>query len=223
MYQSGSLILCVGCGRVIGYVNGDGSCTLKDVRPLYFVPIDVEATLNKQIVLFRVLEHGPLKRKCSAVCDEPPCKKYKFDNTCSVIVMRIRIEKDDSLPLRSETDLPIFTQTFDASDDESDTWSEFDTNVFDELLDVSDVDYEDELEQAVIEFHDDFITVRSAVGAVSQLFWVSSPYLQSVEQNDTQPLDLSMSSRKYICIFFLVIKIYWIIFKRRNESFRFRR
>lgn len=84
----GSLLFCDYCETIIGYVNVDGACVLKDVRLLFFVPIDSVASADEQVVLFRILERGPMKRRCVTddLSDEPPFKKLKFDKTRSVIV-----------------------------------------------------------------------------------------------------------------------------------------
>lgn len=109
----GSLLFCDYCKRIIGYVNVDGACVLKDVRLLFFVPIDSVASADEQVVLFRILERGPMKRRCVTddLSDEPPFKKLKFDNTRSVIGLRARIEDDE--PLQYECDQSVFFPPLD--------------------------------------------------------------------------------------------------------------
>lgn len=212
MYTSGSLMFCGNCRRVIGYIDYDKICVLKDVRLLYFVPIDARVIVDKQIMLFRVLEHGPVKRKLAAVdlCDGPPCKKFKFDNTRSVIVMRVRVEEDESLIVQNEDDRPAFIRPLNLPDLIYDPTDEVgflsDTDMLDLELDdyESSIGFESEPEDELdvgdsvtfIEFYDDLVTLHSMNDAVTQVFWVSSPFPDFEGQGDYRILDVSMSSRE---------------------------
>lgn len=79
VYVSGSLLFCRNCKRVIGYVDWNDIYVLKDVRLLYVVPIEVRPMDGKQFIYFRLLDHGPQKRKCEIdIYSEPPFKKFKL-------------------------------------------------------------------------------------------------------------------------------------------------
>lgn len=202
---------------MIGHISDKETYILKDVRLLYFVPMDLQTTPDKQIVLFRILERGPVKRRCSEidVNDEPPNKRFKFDNTRSVIVMRAHVEKDE--PLHPEYDQSVFIQQLgidlmDSSSSETETLSEFGADIL-ELDDYesslgSELDFSSNFEpgfqdtETLMEFHEDFLTLRSTDGSVSQLFWVSSPYPEIIEEDEYQILDLSMPPRKFFRLCF---------------------
>lgn len=211
VYVSGSLLFCCNCRRVIGYVSGIGIYALKDVRLLYFVPIDKTVSDKEQVVLFRILEHGPLKRKSDKVelCDEPPYKKLKFDNTHSVIVMRARVERDEPLYLPAEVDQAVFIPPDDMiydSSDEIESLSELEAD-FEDLEDYgSSSDFGSEFEndrelfsstETLIDVADDLVTLRSPDGVVTHLYWVSSPILYFETYDNSEPLDLSMRSGMY--------------------------
>lgn len=55
VFVSGVLLFCGHCRRVIGVVDGQ-ICLLKEVRLVFFVPIDVEGTDETKFMLVRAVE-----------------------------------------------------------------------------------------------------------------------------------------------------------------------
>lgn len=154
VYVSGSLVFCRSCRRVIGFDVMYGNCILRDVRLLYFVPMDFMINFDKFIMLTRISDHGPMKRKqlMSDLSVEPPSKKSKFDNTQSVIVYRMRVQ--DEAPLFSSLDLesdpPVIVDIVYDSEDDDEIPTE---------LDYYDDDYE--LESYDSDSNEEFIYHRA--------------------------------------------------------------
>lgn len=100
--------------------------------------MEVVFNTKEQILLFRTTENGPQKRKyvSPGSSDEPLSKKLKFDNTRSVIVMRVHFE-DENPPaaLQLEVDeangiSPTdFLNVIYSSEDDTESFSESNSDI----------------------------------------------------------------------------------------------
>lgn len=209
--MGGSLLFCSSCKRVIGYADWNDIHVLKDVRLLYVVPIEVRTMDEKQFTYFRLLDHGPQKRKCEIdIYSEPPFKRFKFDNTHSVIVMRARVERDESLEAPDFVDLMAPDEIFYDSETES-------AYEMEDYIGSSDSDFdpayassfENERGSSVDSYTLMDLDANSVVehpgsGVVAHLYWVSTPILCIETQDEIQLRKFCSLKREipfvYMCV-----------------------
>lgn len=199
--MSGFLLFCCNCKRVIGYVHWHDFFVLKDVRPLYVVPIEQKVIGGAQHMYFRLLDHGPQKRKCEVdILCEPPFKRFKFDNTRSVIVMRAHVENEEPLESPPFVEPQVADEIYYDSETDSvpelDYYESGESNFDPEFVSEFGFDQGVSTSDSHAFMDEDLRMNQSGSRVVTHLYWVSSPILYIETQDEIQPRKFVVERKK---------------------------
>lgn len=214
--MSGSLVFCSSCRRVVGYIVGGGNFKLKDARISFFVPIESGLNGDKQTVFFRVIDHGPTKRKCSTInlIDEPLNKKFKIDNTQSVIVMRMRAEIDEHSRalVRDDDDIEFIDYSSDEYMSASDLESESGSSGLDSYDSSTSTEFE--FRTSYIPRTSSPIYVDSSPEQMQSPLWFHGYHGDIIRHDNFQVL----SSPILLCEYFILWLYIYIMCENINKS-----